>query len=96
MQEEIKDVVNNCVCDETTTYLPEVSSKKGFIKSTAFKVGVLGLVTGIATGIGVLVKKNKGKLTNYRVKKLEKKGFIVISPEQQFEASEEDFLATEN
>lgn len=97
-KEEIMNVVNDCLENGEITVLPEVP-KKEFDKSKAVKFGVLGLaISVIGAGIGVLVKKNKGKLTDYRVKKLEKKGYVVIAPEQQLEAAEEefDYLVEEN
>ena len=97
MQEEIMNVTNNCVEEDIITILPEVPCKKGFDKSKAVKFGALGLlVSAIGAGIGILVKKNKGRLTDYRVSKLVRKGYVVISPKQQLEAAEEDFVYLES
>jgi len=50
----------------------------------------LGAAALAAIGVGALVVKGKGKLEEYNIKKLEKKGYTVIKPEVEEEEKKED------
>lgn len=78
-EEIIEEVVENCD-------IPEVSSDNMIGKIVA---GVVVVGTGV---LAALAYKNKEKLDEIRIKKLEKKGYVVCKPEddQDFDDSEEE------
>lgn len=69
MEMEVMD--NDEVMD---TYEPDENSGKGF---GIVKVGAV--LAAIGVGIAV-VRKSKGKLDDWRIRRLEKKGYTVIKP----------------
>lgn len=80
MEMEVMD--NTEVMD---TYEPEETSGKGI------SVVAVGAVLA-AIGVGVaVVRKRKGKLDEWRIKRLEKKGYVVTKPVEETEAEVVDF-----
>ena len=60
------------------TYEPELTEETG---KGGIPVAVVGAaVVGIGLGIAA-VKKGKGKLTEWNIKRLKKKGYVVTKPE---------------
>ena len=59
-------------------------------------LGKLALGVGlVAGGIGILCYKFKGKFEEHQVKKLKKKGYVVIKPEDEddiFEDEDDDYV----
>lgn len=43
---------------------------------------VLALAAAAVVGIGALIAKRKGKFDEWRIKRLEKKGYVVLKPDQ--------------
>lgn len=73
MNEQIENVVE--VCDETQGFVTTTPNKSGLTK-----VGI-GLAVAGLVGLGIhLIKKNKHKIEENRIKKLEKKGYVVLPP----------------
>lgn len=60
-------------------------------------LGVLALV-GVAAGgaIGGLIYKNRNKFEERKIKKLEKKGYIITKPEPVEDVEPEDYSDDEN
>lgn len=50
-------------------------------KTILTKVGIVSLITGTVAGtITLLVRKNRDKINEIRIKKLRKQGYIIIEP----------------
>lgn len=60
--------------NEEVRVIPEETANDGLVKIV---VGV-GLI--VVAGVGALVYKNRGKLDEWRIKKLEKKGYRIYKP----------------
>lgn len=68
------------------TYEPEVEEAgKGGIPVAVVGAAVVGIGLGIAA-----VKKGKGKLTEWNIKRLKKKGYVVNKPEDIVEEASEE------
>lgn len=66
----------------------EISNGKGFIVFTAIAAGVVGVVA--------LVRAiRKGKFDEMAIKKLEKKGYVVLNPNETDECCETEEFVTE-
>lgn len=73
------------VIENTDVLEPEVYDEP---EESGISLGKLALGVGlVAGGIGILCYKFKGKFEEHQVKKLKKKGYVVIKPED-----EEDIL----
>lgn len=63
--------------EENTTVVVDEEESGG----SAFVVIAFAAVTGIATAVGGWLLKKSGKIDEYRINKLEKKGYVVSKPE---------------
>ena len=60
-------------------------------EESGISLGKLALGVGlVAGGIGILCYKFKGKFEEHQVKKLKKKGYVVIKPEDEDDIFEDD------
>lgn len=87
MNEETKvlDEITTEEVDTTIEAYEEESSGDGFA------IIAVAVVTGI-TAIGGWLLKKSGKIDEYRIKKLEKKGYVVSKPEPDEEVETEEVL----
>lgn len=90
--EEIKnEVMENEVMDMEPTN-EETYETEG---SGIGRILVAGAIAGgVALG-AVIIKKNRGRLDNWMKKRLEKKGYIVEDPEENFDGEVMDSEETE-
>ena len=69
------------VIENTDVLEPEVYDEP---EESGISLGKLALGVGlVAGGIGILCYKFKGKFEEHQVKKLKKKGYVVIKPEDE-------------
>ena len=80
------------VIENTDVLEPEVYDEP---EESGISLGKLALGVGlVAGGIGILCYKFKDKFEEHQVKKLKKKGYVVIKPEDEddvFEDKDDDF-----
>ena len=82
----MEELMTNEVKDITEAVVDECTNSGNGIR----KIVVAGTVVVVA-GVGALVYKNRTKLDEMRIKKLEKKGYIVYRPEVcQYESDDSD------
>lgn len=77
MDIEVIDLVNEAEVADTTS--------KGAGKAIGL---IVAAGIGAAVVITAIVRKNKGKLTDWRIKRLEKKGYVVTKLEKADDANE--------
>lgn len=81
------------VIENTDVLEPEVYDEP---EESGISLGKLALGVGlVAGGIGILCYKFKGKFEEHQVKKLKKKGYVVIKPEDEddiFEDEDDDYV----
>ena len=76
------------VIENTDVLEPEVYDET---EESGISLGKLALGVGlVAGGIGILCYKFKGKFEEHQVKKLKKKGYVVIKPEDEDDIFEDD------
>ena len=76
------------VIENTDVLDPEVYDEP---EESGIGLGKLALGVGlVAGGIGFLCYKFKGKFEEHQVKKLKKKGYVVIKPEDEEDIFEDD------
>ena len=76
------------VIEHTDVLEPEVYDEP---EESGIGLGKLALGVGlVAGGIGFLCYKFKGKFEEHQVKKLKKKGYVVIKPEDEEDIFEDD------
>ena len=76
------------VIENTDVLDPEVYDEP---EESGISLGKLALGVGlVAGGIGFLCYKFKGKFEEHQVKKLKKKGYVVIKPEDEDDIFEDD------
>ena len=77
------------VIENTDVLEPEVYDEP---EESGIGLGKLALGVGlVAGGIGILCYKFKGKFEEHQVKKLKKKGYVVIKPEDEDEDEDDVF-----
>lgn len=75
------------VIENTDVLEPEVYDEP---EESGISLGKLALGVGlVAGGIGILCYKFKGKFEEHQVKKLKKKGYVVIKPEDEDDVIED-------
>ena len=72
--------------EEVMDIVPEENSSNGIIGKIAVGIGIAALA-----GIGVFVYKNKEKLRERRIAKLEKEGYMVTKLEEPTDEEIENF-----
>ena len=81
------------VIENTDVLDPEVYDEP---EESGISLGKLALGVGlVAGGIGILCYKFKGKFEEHQVKKLKKKGYVVIKPEDEdniFDDEDDDYV----
>lgn len=84
-EEKVFDEITTEEVDTTIEVNEEESGGDGFA------IIAVAVVTGITAVAGWLLKKS-GKIDEYRIKKLEKKGYVVSKPEPVEEVEIEEVL----
>ena len=77
--------------EENTTFVVDEEDESS---GDAFAIIAVAVVTGI-TALGGWLLKKSGKIDAYRIKKLEKKGYVVSKPESVEEVETEEVLDVE-
>ena len=82
------EIMESEVIENTDVLEPEVYDEP---EESGIGLGKLALGIGlVAGGIGFLCYKYKGKFEEHQVKKLKKKGYVVIKPEDEEDIFEDD------
>ena len=82
------EIMESEVIENTDVLEPEVYDEP---EESGIGLGKLALGIGlVAGGIGFLCYKYKGKFEEHQVKKLKKKGYVVIKPEDEDDIFEDD------
>ena len=82
------EIMESEVIENTDVLEPEVYDEP---EESGIGLGKLALGVGlVAGGIGFLCYKYKGKFEEHQVKKLKKKGYVVIKPEDEDDIFEDD------
>ena len=82
------EIMESEVIENTDVLEPEVYDEP---EESGIGLGKLALGVGlVAGGIGILCYKFKGKFEEHQVKKLKKKGYVVIKPEDEDDIFEDD------
>ena len=82
------EIMEPAVIENTDVLEPEVYDEP---EESGISLGKLALGVGlVAGGIGILCYKLKGKIEEHQVKKLKKKGYVVIKPEDEDDIFEDD------
>ena len=81
MSKNENEIMEPEVIENTDVLDPEVYDEP---EESGIGLGKLALGVGlVAGGIGILCYKFKGKFEEHQVKKLKKKGYVVIKPEDE-------------
>lgn len=84
MSKNENEIMEPEVIENTDVLEPEVYDES---EESGISLGKLALGVGLVAGVGILCYKFKDKFEEHQVKKLKKKGYVVIKPED-----EEDIL----
>ena len=82
------EIMESEVIENTDVLEPEVYDEP---EESGISLGKLALGVGlVAGGIGILCYKFKDKFEEHQVKKLKKKGYVVIKPEDEDDIFDDD------
>ena len=80
---------DNVTIMEEAEEVISTSNKNNGLKKAAIGLGIIGGLIGLGT---ILIKKNQAKIDQARIKRLEKKGYVVLKPTDACSEDEEHGL----
>lgn len=88
MNEQTK-VIDEIMTEEVDTTIEAIEEESG---GSIFSVLAVAAIAGATALVGWAIKKS-GKIDEHRIKRLEKKGYVVTKPEPAEEVEAEEVLA---